>query len=126
LIPPEELLELRLEGRSTTSFDRTLPKIVDRAVPDETAAPPREGSVFRTDPDTEPERLPAEAVFPVEVQVRFVDLMPEGLVVEGLLRVPLEIEPLSLMVAREPAPESDLPETGDPSAARPTAGRMVG
>lgn len=96
MIPPDELLELRLEGRSTTAFDRTLPKTDDRAVPDET-------------------------VLPGEVKGRLLESTPAG-----LLRVPLDTEPLSLMVAREPAPESVRPEGDEDRPARPTLGRTVG
>ena len=80
------------------------------------------------DPETEPERLPVEADPPVEVQVRLLELMPERLPDAGLRRVPLEREPLSVMVARDPVAESALPETGDAKPVRPTplAGRMTG
>ena len=78
------------------------------------------------DPETEPERLPVEADLPVEIEVRLLELMPERPPDVGLRRVPVEREPLSVMVARDPVPESVLAETGDARPERPMTGRTFG
>ena len=78
------------------------------------------------DPETEPERLPVEADPPVEVQVRLLELMPERLPDAGLRRVPLEREPLSVMVVRDPVPESVFPRSGDARPVLPMTGRTFG
>lgn len=126
--PPTELPERRPEGRSTMPSERILPKADDRVVPDETASPPREGYVrsLETEPETVPEGLSVERALPVEVQVRLLESMPERPLETGLRRVPLEREPRSVMVGRDPEPASALPVTGDARPVRPTIGRRLG
>lgn len=58
--------------------------------------------------------------------MRLLELMPERPPDAGLRRVPLEREPLSVMVVRDPVPERVLPKIGDVRPVRPMTGRTFG
>lgn len=108
-------------------FERSPLRADDLDVPDGTTVPLRDGKVRvrETMPETRPDRLPDEPDLLVKVDVRPFEPTAETLPGAGLLRVPLDREPRSARVAREPAAEIDL-KAGEARFTRSADGRTFG